>query len=79
MASPMAASFTRPISSSIESGTLYSLVLKLALVLHQPLQAQRLDGEGHIHDLRRVAVAGGQVHQAAFAPPRSECGHRPGV
>ena len=36
-------------------------------MLDQPLQAQRLDGEGHIHDLRRMAVAGGQVHQAAFA------------
>ena len=48
-------------------GHLVQLGLQLLLVLDQPLQTQRLDGEGHIHDLRRMAVAGGQVHQAAFA------------
>ena len=32
----------------------------------QPLQGQGLHGEGHIHDLRRVAVARGQVDQTAL-------------
>ena len=41
-------------------------LFQLPLVLGHPLGGQGLDGEGHIHDLRRVAVAPRQIHQAAL-------------
>ena len=37
-----------------------------ALVIGQILCAQGLDCKGHVHDLCRVAVSGGKVHQPAF-------------
>ena len=47
-------------------GDVVDLLLQLSGVLGHPLQGQGLDGEGHVHNLRRVAVARRQVDQAAL-------------
>ena len=60
---PMAASFT-PADLVVDLlGDVVDLLLQLSGVLGHPLQGQGLDGEGHVHNLRRVAVARGQVDQ----------------
>ena len=40
-------------------GDIVELLFQVVSMLHQPFGGQGLDGEGHIHDLRRVAVARG--------------------
>ena len=67
---PMAASFTRPICVVDLVGYLVDLLLQAVPVLDQPLQGQGLDGEGHVHDLRRVAVARRQVDQPPLGRAR---------
>ena len=42
------------------------LPAQLGGMVQQILQRQRLHGEARVHDLGRVAVAGGQIHQAAL-------------
>src|SRR5512132_477711 len=42
-------------------------LLQGAVVLHHPLAARRLVGEGHVHHAGGVALGGGQVHQPALA------------
>ncbi len=66
---PMLSSFTAATSSSIAFGTSWTLTGELALVGHlqRPLGAQRLGGEAHVHHRRRMALGGGEVHQAALA------------
>ena len=67
MVIPIDASFSRAISWSISCGTGCTSRGSRFSWPRQVLRAQRLVGEAHVHDARRVALGGGQVDQPALA------------
>ena len=66
MVMPIDASFSVETYCSISTGTLCTWLPQLALVLDAEFGRQRLRGEAHVHDARRVALRHRQVHQPAL-------------
>ena len=64
MPTPSAASFSRATSRSIASGTGCTPGARSRAARHEILDHERLQGEGHVHDRRRMALAGREVDDA---------------